>query len=329
MNMANIRIFIKNLSPIHKIVICIFAISLVYHLAQSFESFSNTNDYLKSSMIENCEEENAGNLEATRNCVKDVLAQRNESEKFNRLYSIAAITSLHAFLFPAYLVVFNLFSFLYKGYREKYRFSSMGLTEKVIHIFGMIYVAMLSLVIYLTYDTVSYNKKVPVIPFTASISDSSGEQMTIKGVWIKDIYQGKDVTLKNVAPSSGEVYSIDNAEIQCSKETMSCEHREITLTTSGGTTFLDTGIDKISQITTWDEHKVLSEDVYDCFIDRYTFDYTKDSALWTRIPTGTIGCQSRDFKPGSYKLWDGIDLNTELQANESGFLTKAIAALFD
>ena len=208
----------------------------------------------------------------------------------------------------------------------------MSLSKKFIHFLGLIYVFLGIFFSYVAYENISFRLKVPVTLFGSQIS-IYGDQATMRGVWVKDIYQNEDITLKNVAQHFGrndEHYTLDSHFIQCSRDTMTCAHTEISISSVGSSKFLQPFEQSESRITEWKENSIKSEVDYECFVDKYTFSDPEDSGVWLRLSKNKPEkCSDRDIAPGGYKLWDGLELESKLRANESGQLLKMIVRLFN
>jgi hypothetical protein len=119
---------------------------------------------------------------------------------------------------------------------------------------------------------------------------------------------------------------------------MTCTHTEISLSSYGSSTHLQPFEQSESRITEWGENYIRSEVDNECFVDKFTFtasDYKVDSdgpdntGIWLRLKKDKLGCTNHFATSGGYKLWDGVELDSSLRANERGQLLKSIVGFFD
>jgi hypothetical protein len=337
MKIADIADRIRVIKPIHKFVILLFIGSLIYNVSTEVRDYNNLIQAVSSYELKDCQSKSVGKPDETLSCINKIKSEDNEKFWSHLEQTISALSIIHLLLFPFYLIFYNIILFIFQGYRSKYKFSEMSLTKKFIHLIGFIYVLLGIFFSYVAYDYISFRQKVPVTLFSSqgSIYD---DRATVSGVWVRDIYQNEDVTLKNVASYFGgndDQYTLDSQLIECSSEAMTCIHTEISINSLGTPL---TALQSESRITEWKENYIKSEVDYDCFVDKYTFkakdytDYTDapgDTGIWLRISKDKPECSNRDIASGGYKLWDGTELDLELRANESGQLLKMIVRIFD
>ncbi|MFN5643970.1 MAG: hypothetical protein ACK450_05180 [Sphingomonadales bacterium] len=331
MKISDIANRIKIIKPIHKIVILIFIGSLIYNVSNDVSDYYKNGESLSSYRIEACQSENVGRPDATRACIKKIKSEESEWAQSYIQENILGLSIIHIIFFPLYLIIYNILVFIFLGYKSKYKLSEMNFIQKSIHFTGMAYVFLVIFSLYLTYDYISYRLKVPVTLFGSQVSINS-VQATVRGVWVKDIYQNEDVTLKNVARHFGrndEQYTLDSHLIQCSRDTMTCAHTEISISSVGSSKFLQPFEQSESRITEWKENSIMSEVDYECFVDTYTFDDMNDTGIWLRLSKDKPECSNRDIAPGGYKLWDGLELESKLRTNETRYLLKMLFGIFD
>jgi hypothetical protein len=338
MKIAGIADRIRLIKPIHKFVIFLFIGSLIYNVS------TNVNDYYKNRQatysyeLKDCQSKNVGRSDDTISCIKKLKSKDSEYFWSYTESMVSALTLIHVLIFPFYLILYNIFGFIFRGYKQKYKISEMSLAKKLIHLLGLIYFLLAVFCSYVFYNYISLHLKIPVTLFSskARIYDDTA---SVSGVWVKDIYQNEDVTLKNVATyygSKDEQYVLDSHLIECSRETMTCTHTEISVDPSGTPL---TAYQSESRITEWKENYIKSEIDDECVVERYTFnakdysddtDYSNapdDTGILLRQKKDKPECSDRDVASGGYKLWDGTYLDLKLRANESGQVLKMIVRL--
>jgi len=322
---------IRMIKPIHKLVMLIFLGSLVYNVTTSINGYNESQKAITSYSIEDCQSKNVGLPDLAISCIEKIKSNKKEWSKEYRNQTIIGLSIIHAFIFPFYLIFFNIITFIHRGYKAKYKFSDMSILKKFVHVFGLIFVSLGIFISYLSYDYISYRLKVPVTLFDSQVLFNY-DQATIRGVWVKDVYQDQDITLKNVAQHFGrndEQYTLDSHLIQCSSGTMTCTHNEISVSSVGSSKFLQPFEQSESRITEWNENSIKSEADHECFTDEYTFNDAEDTGVWLRLSKNKPECSNRDITSVGHKLWDGLELDSKLRANERGQLLKFIGGMFD
>ena len=340
MKISDIADQIRVIKPIHKFVILLFIGSLIYNVSTEVRDYNNVIQAVSSYELKECQSKNVGKSDETLSCVNKVKSEDNEKFWSYLETTISGLSIIHLLIFPFYLIFYNTILFIFQGYKSKYKFFEMSLTKKFIHLIGFMYVFLGIFFSYVTYEYLSFRQKVPITLFSSQGSIYE-DQASVSGVWVKDIYQNEDVTVKNVASYFGgndDQYTLDSHLIKCSREAMTCVHTEISINSLGVPL---TALQTESRITEWKENYVKSEVDYDCFVDKYTFkakdysDYSDDTdapgdtGIWLRLSKDKPECSNRDIASGGYKLWDGTELDLELRANESGQLLKMIVRIFD
>ena len=339
MKISDIADRIRVIKPIHKFVILLFIGSLIYNVSTEVRDYNNNRQALSSYELKDCQSKNVGRADDTISCIKELKSKDSEYFWSYTESMASALTLIHVLIFPFYLILYNIFGFIFKGYRQKYKISEMSLTKKLIHLLGLIYFLLAIFCSYVFYNYISLHLKIPVTLFSskAMIYD---DRASVSGVWVKDIYQNEDVTLKNVASyygSKDNQYTLDSDLIECSRETMTCVHTKISVDPSGALTSYQSE----SRITEWKENYIKSEVDDECVVERYTFnakDYSDDTD-YSNAPddTGILlitkkakpECSNRDIASGGYKLWGGTYLDLKLKANESGQLLKMIVRILN
>lgn len=331
---------IRMIKPIHKLAILIFTISLIYNATTSINDYNESQKVLSSYRIENCQSKNVGHPDVTLFCIEKMKSEEGEWALSYIQETIAVLSLVHIFLFPLYLIIFNIVVFIFQGYRLKYKFLEMNFAKKFIHVIGLAYAFVALFVSYVAFENIYFRLKVPVVLFR-SIANIDDSVATVTGVWVKDIYENDDITLKNVANyygSKDDDYSLDSHFINCSRNNMTCTHTEMSLTSVGSSIHLQPFEQSESNITEWGENYIRSEIDNECFIDKFTFiasDYKVDSdgpdntGVWLRVKKDKLECSNHFATSGGYKLWDGIELDSKLMANERGQLLKSIVGIFD
>ena len=332
MKISDIMKKIQFIKPIHKLVILIFISSLIYNVSTDIRDYYKNSESLSSYRIEDCQSENVGRPDATLACIKKIKSEEREWAQSYIQSNVLGLSIIHIIFFPLYLILYNIFVFIFRGYKSQYKLYEMNLIQKSIHLLGLAYVFLGLFSLYVAYDYISYRLKVPVTLFGSQVS-IYGDQATVRGAWVKDIYQNEDITLKNVAQHFGrndEQYTLDSHLIKCSRDTMTCSHTEISISSVGSSKFLQPFEQSESSITEWKENSIKSEADYECFVDKYTFNDSEDTGVWLRLSKNKPEkCSNRDIAPGGYKLWDGLELESKLRTNETRYLLKMLVRIFD
>lgn len=340
MKISDIADRIKVIKPIHKFVILLFIGSVIYNVSTEMRIDNYHRQALSSYSLEDCQSKNVGRPDSALSCINKIKSEDSKQFWSNLENNAIGLSIIHIALFPIYLILYNIIGFIYRGYKQKYKISEMSLIKKLIHLLGLIYLSIVIFYTYVAYNYISYHLKVPITLFESNawIYDDTA---TVSGVWVKDIYKNEDVTLKNVAQHFGrndEEYTLDSHLIECSRETMTCVHTEISINSLRTPL---TALRSESRITEWGENYIKSEVDKGCVVDRYTFnakdyqditDYSDspdDTGIWLRLRKDKPECSNRDIASGGYKLWDGTDFDLKLRANESGQLLKMIVRIFD
>lgn len=326
--MGKIWSFIKGLKTIHKVVIFLFCVSLVFTVNQQIVEYDNLSRALSDSAQSLCERDHPSDQIKFRSCMKNKIPNRLEERTEYILTTSLVFLLLHALVFPMYVIFYNGISFIRDGYFRKYNFKEMRFYQKILHSFGLVYLLLLSIVSYGYIDNIMVERVVPIVHLNKLFSQNWENEIDIEGVWVKDRPPYEGYNTENVGESFGKVRSISSVSIRCNKQTMECTQRDITVTNSGGTKFLGISDQDNSTITSWTNDYLTSEKRYDCYVDSYKFDLTAKKGSWTRTPVASKVCQDRNIEGGDYTLWDGLDLHGEMEAGESGRLIKVIRSIF-
>lgn len=331
--MDRVWTYIKGIKTIHKVVVVLFVISLVSTVHSQVVKYDDLTMSMSKTTHELCERDHPNNPTEIQSCVQKEGSSRSENRTEYVVDTSLAFLLFHIILFPFYIVLYNLSSFIINGYKKKYNFSDMKLYQKIIHSSGILYILMVSILIYCVTDNLLVDRLIPVIHFQKNFSDTHDwengvvDGIEIEGVWVKDIEPSEDFTIDNVGETFGDTHVISSVSIKCRKDTMGCSHRDVSITDVGGTRFLKMSDWITSSVTSWNDDYITTERNYDCLVDKFKFDVSGHKGSWTRAPTQVKGCEDRGIQGENYTLWDGLELQSKLEHGESGRLAKVIVSI--
>jgi hypothetical protein len=163
--------------------------------------------------------------------------------------------------------------------------------------------------------------KFPVTPTQKYVYQINNENLNVKGVWVKEISNLKELKISDFDSS------MDNVKIECNKNSMKCEHQGfyVGLDSNHFTGFLGP---YDSDIRVWNDDQIVSYISRECQDERFTFDPVNRVVRWDYIKKDGKGCVPDDLSK-SYTLRGGVEVHSELVWNERSRIIKVIGSLFD
>lgn len=309
---------IRGIKTIHKVVITIFMIGYLAMVTNVLSDRQKLSQNLLKYGVAECQEAHKGNVSKINECEIQERRERDRQDASYKTDTVLALAVLAIGLFPIWLVSYNTFRVIRSGYREIYNFRAMSNKGKALHILGLIYGSLIIIFCYTYIDYLIISSKIPVTPPAKHMSVSS-EEMSVEGIWVEDLPPYEELNLSHLGRT------IDNVAITCRKQTMTCDHRQVSVDLDSNHFLNFSGFDS-SNVEIWDNERIVSYVYGGCWRNRYTFDLVSEKVLWDNVPVKSPDCLNNTSQR-SFTLWDGIDFHSELEWNERSRLIKAILSI--
>lgn len=319
--MDGIWTYIKGIKTIHKVVVLLFCVSLIFTVNQQIVKYDDQTKVFSDISHGICERENPNNPKLIQSCVEKEKSSRDRERPNYILETSLVFFIFYLIIFPIYVILYHIFCFIYSGYNSNFKFSEMNFGNKLVHSAIFVYTGLLFLISYLYVDYLNVLSKFPVTPPQKYVYMFDNNNLNVQGVWVKEISHLRELKIDDFDSS------INSVKIECNKSDMKCEHLGfyIGLDSNHFTGFLGPNY---SDIRVWNEDQIVSYISRECQDERFTFDPVNDVVRWDYIKKDGKGCVPDDYSK-SYTLRGGVEVHSELVWNERSRIIKMIGSLFN
>jgi len=331
--MQNSLGILKKINWIHAIAIAATIAAYAFAASQEIERRTKSAELTYSVAQNSCKMYDANDASKLTKCyayANEMNLNSIKTAKFDA-YSINFIGFL--ITLPIWFIIYNLFSVIIIGYREKYSLKDKNSYQKLFHYSGIFYAAVTVFALYVHYSNLVIDNKIPVTPlpkFMSVYETADYGSMKVTGVWVPN--GDHDFGEINLDKLENQIASVS---IECNRNEKTCNHVWSYVTTDDSTHALMSDTVK-SEIKSWTDKEIVSEYDNGCYSDGYRFDLKSEQA--TRYQEykvsnkchGGIARQTgkeEEFKKG-FSLKDGVEVSLALKANEQPLILRLIRAMW-
>jgi hypothetical protein len=330
--MQNFLRILRKINWIHFFAIAAIIVAYALAAGQQIEKQTKSAQQIYSFSQNSCKIDHAYDSSALRKCYADANEMKLNSIKTDKIGAYAINSIAFMATVPIWFIVFNIFSIVLIGYKDKYDLNQKKLYEKLFHYSGIFYTATIIFALYVYYSNLVIDNKIPVTPLPKSMSvyeTADYGSMKVTGVWVPNgDHDFSDISLQRLENQ------IASVSIECNRNEKTCNHVWAYVTTDDTHALMSDTVK--SEIKSWTDKEIVSEYDNGCYSDGYRFDLKSEQATRYQEYKVSDECQGglaiqtgkeEQFKK-SFTLKDGVEVRSALKANELPLILRLIRAMW-